>query len=124
MNFIKRIVTVVALVYMLLALLMLFFPSVRESTGSIFGLYSLPLEVNLLLGLTWFGVAVVGLLLVFENLDSGLLRRNVTQQDRKINELKAQLFDAQKAAGVPTTGPAPAYPTTYDAPSADTPTTY
>ena len=122
MAFIKRIVTVVALVYLLLALLMLFFP---KATGSVFGLYTLPLEVNMLLGLTWGSVVVVGLLLVFENLDSGLLRRNVTQQDRKINELKAQLFDAQKAAGVPTTGPAPAYPTTYDAPSANTPpTTY
>ena len=95
MLFLKRIVTVLALVYLLLALLILFFPFVRTSTVGIFSVYSLPMEINMLLGFAWASVAVVGLLLIFENLDSGLLRRSVAKQEQKINELKAQLFDAK-----------------------------
>ena len=116
MAFVKRIVTVIALVYLLFASLMLFFPFVRQSTAGIFGIYSLPLEVNFLLGLAWSSIAVVGLLLVFENIDSGLLRREVTQQERKINELKAQLFDAKRTTVSSLPGTAPLSPPTYERP--------
>ena len=133
MLFLKRIVTVLALVYLLLALLILFFPFVRSSTVGIFSVYSLPMEINMLLGFTWASVAIVGLLLVFENLDSGLLRRSASKQDQKINELKAQLFDAQKALTTATTYPSPApgipsapgataYPPTYNTPPTTPPT--
>lgn len=114
MSFLKRIVTVIALVYLLLALLILFFPFVRTSTVGIFSAYSLPMEVNMLLGFTWASVAVIGLLLIFENIDSGLLRRTVNQQERKINELKAQLFDAKKPLGPPSSGSVASYPSSYD----------
>ena len=120
MLLLKRIVTVIALIYLLFALLILFFPFVRSSTVGIFSVYSLPMEVNLLLGFTWGGVIVVGLLLIFENLDSGLLRRNVGQQDKKINELKAQLFDAQRPTAPPVVPPA----SSYNAPPASPPSTY
>ena len=59
MYFIKRVVTVLTLIYLLLALLILFFPFVRSSTVSIFSVYSLPMEVNLLLGFMWSSVIVV-----------------------------------------------------------------
>ena len=62
MLFLKRIVTVLALVYLLLALLILFFPaSFATSTVGIFsqGAYSLPRwSVNMLLGFSWASVAV------------------------------------------------------------------
>ncbi len=127
MQTIKRFVTILALVYLLVALLLLFIPFERLSTVGIFGVYSLAMEVNILLGFTWAGLIVVGLLLVFENLDSGLLRRTIEQQDKKINELKAQLFDAKKPLGgsvigsggrstppppSPPAGPAPTLPPT------------
>lgn len=112
MAFIKRIVTLLALIYLLVALLILFFPFVRSSTVGIFGVYSLPLEINLLLGFTWASVGVVALLLVFENIDSSLLRRKIGKQDAQINELKAQLYEVQK----PLTPPSP-QPPTHSAPS-------
>ena len=124
MAFIKRIVTIIALVYLLFAALMLFFPFVRNSTISIFSAYSLQMETNFLLALVWSSVAVVGMLLVFENIDSGLLRREVTQQDRKINELKAQLFDAKRATGPPLPGTTPLHPAAYEAPEPGTPPAY
>ncbi|WP_223648683.1 hypothetical protein [Hymenobacter psoromatis] len=110
MLFLKRIVTVLALIYLLLALLILFFPFVRTSTVGIFSAYSLPMEVNMLLGFSWASVAVIGLLLLIENLDSGLLRRRVGKQEQKINELKAQLFDAQKPLAAPGAYPPPPAP--------------
>jgi hypothetical protein len=114
MLFLKRIVTIIALVYLLLMLLILFFPFVRSSTVGIFSAYSLPMEINLLLGFAWASVGVIGLLLLFENLDSSLLRRNIAKQEQKINELKAELFDAKKPITPPMTGPT-SYPTAYDA---------
>ena len=123
MLFLKRIVTVLALVYLLLTLLILFFPFVRTSTVGIFSAYSLPMEVNMLLGFSWASVAVIGLLLLVENLDSGLLRRRVGKQEQKINELKAQLFDAQKPLGPPAAylpqQPAPLRPPGVSYPTAD-----
>ncbi|MGI4835924.1 MAG: hypothetical protein ACRYFK_20925 [Janthinobacterium lividum] len=122
MLFLKRIVTVLALVYLLLTLLILFFPFVRSSTVGIFSVYSLPMEINMLLGFAWASVGIVGLLLVFENLDSGLLRRKVAQQDTKINELKAQLFDQRAPTTsplAPATGSAVSYPTATQYPRPD-----
>ena len=108
MLFLKRIVTVLALVYLLLALLLLLFPAVRYSVAVLSqGANSTEMERNFLLGFTWAGVGAVALLLLVENLDSGLLRRRVGKQEQKINELKAQLFDAQRPR---TTPPAAAYP--------------
>ena len=123
MLFLKRIVTILALAYLLLALLILFFPFVRSSTVGIFSVYSLPMEINLLLGFTWGGVAVIGLLLIFENLDSGLLRRRVGKQEQKINELKAQLFDAQRPLAPPLPSPT-VYPPARSAPPLPGPGTY
>jgi hypothetical protein len=122
MSFLKRIATIVALVYLLFALLILFFPFVRTSSVGIFSAYSLPMEINMLLGFTWASVAVVGLLLIVENIDSGLLRRTVGQQEKKINELKAQLFDAKKPLAPPTSSPVVPYPTSYDTPPSTPPT--
>ena len=133
MLFLKRIVTVLALLYLLLALLILFFPFVRTSTVGIFSAYSLPMEINMLLGFTWASVVIMGLLLLTENLDSGLLRRSALKQEQKINELKAQLFDTQKALaaaptihstapGIPAAPGATAYPPTYNTPPTTPPT--
>lgn len=123
MSLLKRIVTALALIYLLFMLLLLFFPFVRSSTVGIFSVYSLPMEINLLLGFAWASVGIVGLLLVFENIDSGLLRRTVGQQEKKINELKAQLFDAQKPLAPPATTVPRSTPPTYMPPSPP-PTTY
>ena len=115
MSFLKRIATILALVYLLFALLILFFPFVRTSSVGIFSAYSLPMEINMLLGFTWASVAVIGLLLIVENIDSGLLRRTIGQQEKKINELKAQLFDAKKPLAPPISSPSAPYPpTSYD----------
>jgi hypothetical protein len=130
MLFLKRIVTVLALLYMLVALLFLFFPAVRSSM-SVFGVeaYTLAMEVNLLLGLTWVGVIVTGLLMAIEKADSGLLRRSAAKQEQKINELKAQLFDAKKPLVQPQSQPLPSptvYPPSRSVPPATgpAPTTY
>ena len=128
MLFLKRIVTILALIYLLLALLILFFPFVRTSSVGIFSAYSLPMEINMLLGFTWASVGIIGILLVFENLDSGLLRRTVAKQDQKINELKAQLFDATKPLAPPVTtyssatNPTTTSPAAYNAPPTTPPT--
>ena len=111
MLFLKRIVTVLALVYLLLALLLLLFPAVRYSVAVLStGANSTEMERNFLLGFTWAGAAVVALLLLVENLDSGLLRRRVGKQEQKINELKAQLFDARKPLAPPAAYPPPPAP--------------
>ncbi|RZL14039.1 MAG: hypothetical protein EOO62_06530 [Hymenobacter sp.] len=134
MHLLKRIVTVLALLYMLVALLLLFFPAVRSSI-SVFGVqaYTLGMEVNLLLGLTWVGVIVTGLLMAVENADSGLLRRSAAKQEQKINELKAQLFDAKKPlaspnsypttpSDAPVNSPVTPYPSAYNTPPTTPPT--
>jgi hypothetical protein len=131
----KRIVTVVVMVYLLIALLFLLFPALRTSISDTMG-NGAPgpyQERDFFIMLTWIGVVVLGLHLVVENLDSTLLRRNVAQQDNRINELKAKLYDVQQPAGRPvvatTTDPAVSYPTAAEArrtdvPPATTPPTY
>jgi len=123
MLFLKRIVTVLALIYLLLALLLLLFPAVRYSVAVLStGANSTEMERNFLVGFTWAGAAVVALLLLVENLDSGLLRRRVGKQEQKINELKAQLFDARKPLAPPAAYPpmpAPMRPPGVAYPTAD-----
>ena len=118
----KRIVTVAVMVYLLIALLFLLFPAVRASVASVGsgapGPYQ---ERDFFMMLCWVGVIILGLHLVTENLDSTLLRRSVAQQDNRINELKAKLYDVQAPASRPTTGPAVAYPTAEEARLRDTP---
>jgi hypothetical protein len=95
----KRFVTIVVMVYLLLALLFLLVPAVRETVagidttlGSLNPLNALK-ERDFYRALAWSGVLILGLHLVVENLDSSLLRRTVTQNENKINELKARLYD-------------------------------
>ena len=92
----KRFVSVVVLVYLLLAVLFLLVPSVRNSVADL-GSGTNKTE-DFFQALAWIGVGVLGLQLVVENLDSALLRRNVNTQDDKINELKAKLYDQQQRA--------------------------
>ena len=109
----KRIVTVVVMVYLLLALLFVLFPAVRTSVWAwATGLSALEQERH------FYYIAVrdwrrlLALHLVTENLDSVLLRRTVSQHEGKINELKAKLYDHQQRAtapaGVPSAAPSTA----------------
>ena len=109
----KRIVTVAVMVYLLAALLFLLFPAVRATVGGFSG--SDPYhERDFFRMLCWIGVGVLGLHLLTENLDSILLRRTVDQQDSKINELKAKLYDTHATTST-AAGPAVAYPTAASA---------
>lgn len=130
----KRIVTVVVMVYLLIALLFLLFPALRVSISGMAG-NGAPgpyQERDFFMALCWVGLVVLGLHLVVENLDSALLRRTATQQDNRINELKAKLYDVQQPASRPVAAaiadPAVAYPTAAEARRADgppaTPPTY
>ena len=120
----KRIVTVTVMVYLLIALLFLLFPAVRSSIAGIGsgapGPYQ---ERDFFMTLCWIGLIILGLHLVVENLDSTLLRRSAAQQDNRINELKAKLYDVQAPASRPTAASAVAYPTADEARLRDTPPT-
>ncbi|RZK88794.1 MAG: hypothetical protein EOO62_37115 [Hymenobacter sp.] len=118
----KRIVTVAAMVYLLLALLFLLFPAVRSSVAGLGGSGSLvDDERNFFYVLSIIGAVVLALELVVENLDSSLLRRSVAQQDSKINELKAKLYDTHQPLGAAasTIPPAVSYPTAASAAERD-----
>ncbi len=103
----KRFVTVVVMVYLLLALLFLLVPAVRASVAGLgSALSDVERDRNFFQMLATIGAVVLALQLVIENLDSSLLRRSVAQQDSKINELKARLYDHQQtsdrmAPGIP-----------------------
>ena len=111
----KRFVSAVVVVYLLLAVLFLLVPSVRSTIAEM-GNGTNQTE-DFFRVLAWIGVLVLGLQLVVENLDSALLRRSVSSQDDKINELKARLYDHQQKADnraatqaatqVPLSAPAP-----------------
>ena len=112
----KRIVTVAVMVYLLLALLFLLFPAVRSSVAGLgSGTSVVAQERDFFYVLGWVGVVVLGLQLVAENLDSSLLRRTVAQQDNKINELKAKLYDTHATTATSAAGPAVSYPTAASA---------
>jgi len=117
----KRIVTVAVMVYLLLALLFLLLPAVRSSVAGLGGSGSVvDDERNFFYVLAFIGVVVLALHLITENIDSSVLRRTVGQQDSKINELKAKLYDVQQPTGsAAATSPAVAYPTAASAAERD-----
>jgi hypothetical protein len=115
----KRVVTVAAMVYLLLALLFLLLPAVRGSVASLGGSGSVvDDERNFFYVLSFVGVVILALHLVTENIDSSVLRRTVNKQDSKINELKAKLYDVHQPAGA-TASPAVSYPTAASAAERD-----
>lgn len=98
----KRIVTVAVMVYLLLALLFLFAPAVRSSVmGMSSELSDLAKERAFYYALFAVGAGLLALHLITENLDSVLLRRRVSQNEGKINELKAKLYDHQQRTAAP-----------------------
>ena len=98
----KRIVTVAVMVYLLLALLFILAPAVRSSVvGMGPGLSVLEQERQFFYVMFVIGAIVLALQLITENLDSTLLRRAVNQNEGKINELKAKLYDHQQRGTTP-----------------------
>ena len=86
----KRLVTILVMVFLLLALLVLLVPAVRTSFAGMAGS-----SESLYFGLLLAAVVLLGLHLLTENLDSVMLRREVAAYERKVNELKARLYDHQ-----------------------------
>jgi hypothetical protein len=115
----KRIVTVAALLYLLLAVLFFLFPAVRSSVAGLNGSGSaVDDERSFFYVLALIGAAILALEVVVENLDSSLLRREASKQESKVNELKAKLYDVQHvtAAGAAATHqPSVSYPTATQA---------
>ncbi len=106
----KRFVTVVVMVQLLLTLLFLLFPAMRH-TFEVFdaGTTDAEKERSFFYFLTWTSFIVLALQLLVEHLDSALLRRTVGQHEARINELKAMLYDHEQraAAGRASTLPSP-----------------
>lgn len=110
----KRLVTILVMVYVLLALLLVLSPGSRD------GLMAVTAGTNdagFYYVLFVVGAVLLTLQLITENLDSTLLRRDVAAREGKINELKARLYDQQLDRGerpAPRTGttayPEPAKP--------------
>lgn len=102
----KRIVTVAVMVYLLLALLFILVPAVRSSVMGIGpGLSAIEQERQFFYTMFVIGAVILALHLLTENLDSVMLRRSVSQQEGKINELKAKLYDTQQRATAPAAVP-------------------
>lgn len=98
----KRIVTVAVMIYLLLALLFILVPAVRTSVmGMGSGLSALEQERQFYYTLFVIGAVILALHLITENLDSVMLRREVSQHENRINELKAKLYDQQQRAAAP-----------------------
>ena len=98
----KRIVTVAVMIYLLLALLFILVPAVRSSVMGIgSGLSAIEQERQFFYVMFVIGAVVLALQLITENLDSTLLRRAVNQNEGKINELKAKLYDHQQRGTTP-----------------------
>lgn len=120
MGALKKFVTVVVMVYLLLAVLFFLFPAVRTTVAE-WGAGTSPTENerNFYQVLAIIGAVVLAAQLVIENLDSSLLRRTVGQQDSKINELKAKLYDSHQRPLPTATTAAPdaavSHPTAADA---------
>ena len=93
MLFLKRLVTILVMVYLLLALLFIFSPAARDTFAAAIGLGAEPAAFYYTLFVA--AVVLLGLQLLTENLDSALLRRSVAQHEGKVNELKARLYDQQ-----------------------------
>ena len=115
----KRFVSVVVMVYLLLALLFLLVPSVRASVADLgTALSEVERNRDFFQLLATIGAVILAVHLVVENLDSSLLRRNVAKQDGRINELKAKLYDHHQTSTLPATGPLGASANRYEAPTA------
>jgi hypothetical protein len=121
----KRVVTVAVMVYLLLALLFLLFPAVRTSIAELgSGVSPTDNERNFFYVLAFIGVVILALQLITENIDSSVLRRTISKQDARINELKANLYDAQQRSNLASpTGSAVSYPTAAEAAQRDLPPT-
>lgn len=119
----KRLVTVAVMVYLLLALLFILAPAVRTSVmGMGTGLSALEQERQFYYTMFVIGAVILAIHLITENLDSVLLRRSVSQQENRINELKAKLYDQQQRPGAPTMQPSRTIDgRTLDAPATVTP---
>ncbi|UOQ73873.1 hypothetical protein [Hymenobacter cellulosilyticus] len=91
----KRIVTVLVMVYLLLALLFIFSPATRDTFASTFNLSGDAGLTAFYYTLFIIGAILLALHLITENMDSALLRRETTVLNGKINELKAKLYDHQ-----------------------------
>lgn len=123
----KRLVNVAVMVYLLLALLFILMPASRDFMMSSMGLSGD-------LGLATFyntmfviGAVLLALELIVENLYNVALKRDLSRQEGKVNELKARLYDHQmeqrdrdlQARPVTTAAPAaPTRPVTTTAPVA------
>ncbi|MGI4883823.1 MAG: hypothetical protein ACRYFR_02560 [Janthinobacterium lividum] len=115
----KRFVSVVVMVYLLLALLFLLVPAVRASVAGLgTALSEVERERDFFQLLATIGAVILAVHLVIENLDSSILRRNVAKQDGRINELKAKLYDHQQTSPPLATGPLSEPASRYGAPTA------
>ncbi|AWM34613.1 hypothetical protein [Hymenobacter nivis] len=115
----KRFVSVVVMVYLLLALLFLLVPAVRNQIADLgTALSEVERERDFFQMLATIGASILAVHLVVENLDSSLLRRNVAKQDSRINELKARLYDHQQTSQPLGTGPQGAPANRYGTPTA------
>ena len=95
----KRFLTIVVMVYLLLTLLFYLVPSVRDTVAGFSpGLSGVDRERAFFYWLAAIGAVILGLHLLTENADSSLLRRQVAQNEGKVNELKARLYDQQQQA--------------------------
>jgi hypothetical protein len=93
----KRFVTVVVMVYLLLALLFFLVPSVRATVAGFSpSLSAMEQERQFFYWLAAIGAIILALHLLTENADSAMLRRQVAQHEGKVNELKARLYDNQQ----------------------------
>lgn len=96
---IKRFLTVVVMVYLLLTLLFYLVPSVRDTVaGFSSGLSGVDRERAFFYWLAAIGAVILALHLLTENADSAMLRGQVAQHEGKVNELKARLYDQQQQA--------------------------
>lgn len=89
----KRLVTILVMVYLLLALLFILSPATSDAVAGAFGLGTNTGAFFKTLFIV--GAVLLAVQLLVENLDSTMLRRNISQHEGKINELKARLYDQQ-----------------------------
>lgn len=88
----KRLVTILVMVYVLLALLLILSPGSRDGLMAVTAGTN---ETGFYYALFITGAVLLTLQLITENLDSVMLRRDVAAREGKINELKARLYDQQ-----------------------------
>ncbi|WP_400192345.1 hypothetical protein [Hymenobacter sp. B81] len=103
----RRVLTVVVMLYLLVALLFIATPASRESMMSVLG--SPP--ADFWYTMTFIGAVLLLLELLVENVHGVGLRRDITRHEAKINELKARLYDHHLDRNdAPLTTPAAAAP--------------